>query len=328
MLRRWSAFVLLLSTGVACAYHSPAAPTAVTTQIADNVPFTVSLGANVTTGSAIVSAKVQNVSGVPMNGIVVLFSSTVGTLSAAAVQTDTGGVATTTITTSASTTITATAGNVTSRVLVTPTAPTQTPPTTTPAPPAPDPTPAPTPAPLTVTLLATARQAGLTTDFSLATQALRSAIWTFGDGSASISTSTPFTSHVYALGGNYTAGVTVTDTLGRSASTSTIVAVPSAPLPPAPPAGFTATVSCSKSAPLTAACNVAATSNGAQVQSNSITKTTWDWGDGQTDLVLSPVNVHKYANLGTYTVFTTVSATVADGSTQMSTTSTTVTVTP
>jgi PKD repeat protein len=48
----------------------------------------------------------------------------------------------------------------------------------------------------------------------------------FGDGTSPVGGSSPTRSHVYLLPGSYSVTVTVTDSLGRADSDSTVVAVP------------------------------------------------------------------------------------------------------
>src|SRR5207248_8307956 len=107
-----------------------------------------------------------------------------------------------------------------------------------PQPPPVVPVPQPPDQPLTVTLLVTPGAAGTATTFGVATQAIASATWTFGDNTPPVTTTVPTTTHVYALVQSYAASVTVTDARGRTASDSKVVVVP-ATLPPA----FTVAVS-------------------------------------------------------------------------------------
>lgn len=65
--------------------------------------------------------------------------------------------------------------------------------------------------------------------------------WSFGDG-ATTSGASPTSSHTYAAGGTYTVGLTVTDNLGATATTTRSVTVTSAAAPPTASDDFARTV--------------------------------------------------------------------------------------
>jgi PKD repeat protein len=162
---------------------------------------------------------------------------------------------------------------------------------------------------LTVALLVIPRQAGLASDFSLATSAISSATWTFGDNSSAVTTSGSSVSHVYTAGGTYTAGVTVTDAFGQTASTTSTVTIQGVTPPPAPLPVFTATVACTTSAGRNIACNATAMSNGVLVPSATV-HVDWDWGDSTKNSCGCATGTHTYLNAGTYMIYAIVSGPV------------------
>ena len=142
--------------------------------------------------------------------------------------------------------------------------------------------------------------------------------WTFGDGSPTVNTFTTAVSHTYAALGSYAAGVTVTDSRGLTATngaTVTIVNAPAGPPAPTPPAAvLTVSIACTPQTPPAATpCNVTASYAGAVLPSASITNVNWDFGDG-TPVAHGVAVSHAYAQVGTYPVFATVTATTAAGS--------------
>ena len=208
-----------------------------------------------------------------------------------------------------------------------PTAPTPppTPIVQVPPPPLPTPTPTPTPpiAPLTVRLLVQAGQVNTPSTFSLASNGgVVRATWDFGDGVV-VTTNEPYATHVYERSGMFSASVTIIDELARTESaTASVVVAPAPTVPPVVPPSLTASLTCVPSPHGTpTSCNVTA-SLGAVLPSAAITRVAWDWGDGTTQAIASPLGSHAYVQAGKYTVF----ATVAVGS-QVATTSTQV-VTP
>jgi len=171
-------------------------------------------------GTAAINVRVLDAYGAPVAQIGVMLTSTDGTISPSLIGTDFGGRGSARLQAAPGfVTVTASTTSGLSRTAVVAIQPIP------PAPPAPTPLPAPTPMPeppvppLTVTLLVTSGTAGTVTGFSLATQAIARATWTFGDGGTA-STTAPATSHTYSVAGTYTASVTVIDTRGRTASDS------------------------------------------------------------------------------------------------------------
>src|SRR5213076_3117376 len=110
--------------------------------------------------------------------------------------------------------------------------------------------------------------------------------WTFGDGATSTAQNP---SHTYATGGTYTAGLTVSDNQGATASTSKSVTVTAANQPPV--AAFTP--SCSA---LT--CSFTSTSSDPD---GTIAAYSWNFGDGTPISTLQNPS-HTYAAGGSYTV--------------------------
>jgi hypothetical protein len=237
----------------------------------------------------------------------VRFTTTSGAVQPDAVMTDGGGLAQTTVRSSSPATVEVIAGSAKSAIEVTPIAPIT--PTPTPTPPVVPPNNGgPSQQPLAVAINVSPARAGDVTTFGLSVNGnsfgLARTDWTFGDGGA-LTTSTPNVSHVYAAAGSYTAGVTVTDTQGRSAAASLalIIDVPRTPDTTTPTTGLAITMGCTAAnhgSP--SPCNVAATYNGQAVLSNAIMFVDWDWGDGFNPTVAGPTATHIYAQAGSYRV--------------------------
>ena len=89
-------------------------------------------------------------------------------------------------------------------------------------------------------------------------------VWTFGDGSPALTTTTHTTSHVYTGAGVYTVSVTVRDLHGRTASSAVALTIEDPPTTTAPPAaGLTVVMTCTIANHLsTTVCNLAASYNG------------------------------------------------------------------
>jgi hypothetical protein len=282
-----------------------------------SVPATISLtwvgGIGATAGTVYLAALVKDASGKGVPAVTVRYSTTAGVVQPATVVADGGGLAQATVTTSSTATITATAGSATASITVTPSAPITPPPSQPPTPPPGPPAPPP-PGALTVTIFATPGVAGTTTTFSLATQALSQAVWSFGDSSPSVTTSTGFTTHVYAAGGTYPVDVTVTDTLGRTASATQNVTISGGTQPPTtPPTGglVAVTMGCTVAAAGSKTmCNLAATFKGNPLPSTSIEQIHVDFGDGYVDefgvIGNTPLIYRTYAQPGTYLIVATV----------------------
>jgi large repetitive protein len=234
-LTRVCAATLVAVLSVACAYHNPEAPSS-TPPISTTAPFTLTLGAAVGVGAAIVTAKVQNVNGAALSGVVVGFSTDAGTLSPASATTDEKGNAVTTVATTGSAKITATAGSLTTAMLV----------TSQPVVPAPSPTPPSQPpptsplGPLSMTISTDSVVVGNSTIFTaniLNASGTFNMTWDYGDGASGTGTSST-TAHTYAAAGTYHATAILRDDTGRSTSASTnavVTPVPVVPPPPPPP---------------------------------------------------------------------------------------------
>jgi len=112
--------------------------------------------------------------------------------------------------------------------------------------------------------------------------------WNFGDGSATSTQRNP--AHTYTTGGTYTATVTVTDSLGRSASAQT------APITIAP--GITVNITAQ---PLSGPFPLSVTFNSsvANAASGGLTYA-WSFGDGGTSNEIAPT--HTYTKAGNYSV--------------------------
>jgi PKD repeat protein len=248
-------FALVALAVLVSACSSPLAPNnpALVPELAETAPFTLSLngtaGTGASGGTASIVARVQNSHGTNLAGVMVSFKTDVGSLSSASAETIADGTASLMLTAATPATITASAGTLTAHTSIhsNPNVPTVPPVPDGPAPAPPGP---PAPGPLEVRLLVTPGATGTATTFGLASSGISRAVWTFGDG-ASTTTTVPSASHVYAAAGSYTASVTITDTIGRSASNSQLVVITDAPPPPGPPPppapSYTVTVSASPS---------------------------------------------------------------------------------
>ena len=109
--------------------------------------------------------------------------------------------------------------------------------------------------------------------------------WTFGDGATSTAQNP---SHTYATGGTYTVGLTVTDNLGATGSTSQSFTVTAPNVPP--------------TASFTSACtnlNCAFTSTSTDPD-GTVVVWNWNFGDGATATAQNPL--HNYVAGGTYSV--------------------------
>jgi hypothetical protein len=204
-------------------------------------------------------------------------------------------------------------------------------PPTVPPPPAPhivtpvDPTPSPIPpsgppGALTVQILAATQAAGLATTFSLTVQGggLTQEVWTFGDGTAPLTTTLHTASHVYTAAGSYTVGVTVTDPLGRTASATLLITITGPTTPPTPPptpAALALTMGCTIATHGTkTVCNLSATYGGTPVTSSNFTHIDVDFGDGRLDQFNNtPVIYWTYPNPGTFLLIATATVGTPEG---------------
>jgi PKD repeat protein len=136
---------------------------------------------------------------------------------------------------------------------------------------------------------------------------LTSFAWLFGDGASGSGVTT---AHTYAVAGNYTATLTVTDSSG--AINSSNVAVQIIPAPVARPGG-----------PYSGKVGVAVSFNGSASTAppGQLLGFTWNFGDGTT--ASGATSSHTYASAGTFTV----SLTVTDDTAGTSTATTTATIT-
>jgi PKD repeat protein len=144
--------------------------------------------------------------------------------------------------------------------------------------------------------------------------AIVSQTWTFGDGTAAVTTTNA--THTYAVGNAYDVTLTVADKLGVTNTIVRKATVTAPPVPAAPHANFT--LACSS-----LDCTFTDTSTydaGSAFQSRL-----WDFGDGVTLASASPAS-HRYAatTLTTYTV----KLTVTDAAGKVSTSTQTIPVAP
>ena len=121
--------------------------------------------------------------------------------------------------------------------------------------------------------------------------------WTFGDGTSATTTSGSVTK-TYSGRGTYVASVTVTDSIGQTASATLSFTISSA--------GVTATFTTSPTNPTpgqTVQFNATGSSGAAGA---SISTYQWDFGDGSTTESSSPTASHAYSTAGTYVARLTV----------------------
>jgi PKD domain-containing protein/Big-like domain-containing protein len=246
----------------------------------------VSVSANPTSvpstgGTTTVSAVVVDASGNALSGVPVTFTTTAGSFNPAVVNTDSSGVARTTLTTNSAATISATAGgtksaDVTISVSVRPT--------------------------VTIGLASGSANpsVGTVTTFSIsATPAtggapIQSVVVNFGDGESvdlGAVSGTITVQHVYGDDGTLTPTVTAQDSTGTSASASTVIVVQPILV------SITAAQSATDPQTFTFTANVSPTS-----ASTSIASYTWTFGDGATVTTSSNTISHTYTTSGTKTV--------------------------
>jgi len=303
-LRLLAAIALLSSVG--CAYDNPTEPSV---RPADpSVPSQVTLGASpgsgTSGGTAIVTARVQNVNGAALANVLVTFTTTRGSVSPVQVATSSSGAATATLTASDTADVTAIAGAVSAHTLVIATPPS-------------GPTPTPT-LPLSFLNVSGSATVGVPLTFGVSSSAVGATwVWSFGDGATEQGTAFT-TTHIYNHAGIYTASVSSTSATAANA-TITVTDPPPTPAPtPGTGSGLTAVLTCTPgthgSATAKTACNVTLTDGGNPIGGGTVTQVQWDWGDGTAvdNLTTVPVNAHIYANPGSYRVFATVTATPVD----------------
>jgi chitodextrinase len=148
---------------------------------------------------------------------------------------------------------------------------------------------------------------------SLATNPIASYSWDFGDGSTG---SGRTATHAYTKPGTYFVRLTISDTLGRSASTTQTLTVGQAAAPTANFVFSPTDPKANQSINFNASASTAASGR-------RIVSYTWDYGDGSPiDTHTSPITSHTYGTARTYTV----TLVVTDDIGRTSTRSTTVTV--
>lgn len=315
LLTTWLGLFVVIVLSTACAYHNPTQPTPPADDL--TAPTTLTLGTMPGTGArsntTVVTAHVQNLHGTPLTNMIVIFSTTAGTVSPDAANTGADGSASTTLTAAGDARVSVTVGPMHNSTLIA--APNG----------APGPTP-PTPTPSAGVFL-NVQGAALTGDpvsFSVSSQAMGVLWqWNFGDG-ATDQTTAFSTTHVYGRAGVFLASVSGAGT----ASASAPITISNKPVVAPPPAAALAvTVGCTPGTHGTTAtaCNVRATFGGTALPGGAITGVDWDWGDGTTadNHSATPVQTHTYTSAGTYTVLATVTANTSAGS-QTATTSTSV----
>jgi hypothetical protein len=251
-------------------------------------------------GTSELTARVEDVSGLPVAGVSVSFASSAGQLNPNPANTDQNGIATTTLTTTREASVTATVAGKTSE-------------------------------PLTVGLnprtgvgitgptdgIAAGQPAVFTVNVS-ADANIRNVVVNWGDGTSTqlgaLSASTPV-QHTYATSGTFVVRATASDANGFSESVQTVVTV----LPAQPPSVL---VTASDSTPsINQTITITATVSG---NTSSIQQYQWDFGDGTTAQTTSPQITKAYATAGTKVIRVTVLQAVGPSGTSQ----TTVTVTP
>jgi PKD repeat protein len=249
-------------------------------------PSSVSLNG----GTAKIIAQVLDAAGNGLSNVLVIFSTTAGSLSASSVTTDSTGTATTNLTTTSKATVTATAGGKNATVDVNVAA-------------------LPT---ITLSASPTAPVAGQPVTFTIGIDAtnavnpVRNVRIDFGDGDfedLGVVTGSTSASHVYDNDGNQTVTVTVTDTAGQQArQVLALVVLPSAPI--------AVTVS-----PSTAQKGVSVTFTATATVSGNVAIESYDWnfGDGTAKTTTGNQTSKVYNAAGTFHLKVTAHAT--DGST-------------
>ena len=250
-------------------------------------------------GTAEISARVEDVSGLPVSGVPVQFAATTGQIAPNPSTTDSSGVARATLTTTRESSITATVAGKTSTALVVGLNPRTGIGITGPA----TPVAAGQPALFNITVSATAN--------------IRSVLINWGDGESTPlgALSGPTTiPHTYDEDGTFIVTATATDATGFPETVSTAITV----LPAQPPSVL---VTASDSTPSVGqTITITATVSG---QTSSIQNYHWDFGDGTTADTTSNQIFKAYASAGTKII--TVTVTQATGPLGRGQTSVTVT---
>jgi len=124
--------------------------------------------------------------------------------------------------------------------------------------------------------------------------------WNFGDGTTA-TTSTPTTSHVYALNGKYAASLAVVDARGVTSTPVTVVIKVKKPTVykvPAPPKAHFTFVPGRPKVGEGVQFNGSKSTGGKQ----PVTKYMWTFGDGATAASQFPTVIHRYRHTGRFTV--------------------------
>lgn len=251
-------------------------------------------------GTSEISARVEDVSGLPVVGVAVTFSTSSGQISPNPASTDQNGIARATLSTTREANITATVAGKTSEQLTVGMNPRTgvgvTGPTNSVA--------AGQPAVFTVNVSAEAN--------------IRNVVVNWGDGTSTtlgaLSASTPV-QHTYDESGTFIVTATATDANGFSESVSTVITV----LPAQPPSVL---ITASDSTPsINQVITFTATVSG---NTSSIQQFLWDFGDGTTATTTSPQITKSYGSAGTKVIIVTVTQAAGPSGTSQ----TTVTVTP
>lgn len=313
------AFVCLVAAALLASCHEGShlnqpSPLPVPTTVPYFLTAGASVGLGADAGHATISVKVQNVEGAPMQDVPVKFETDQGTIDPANAITLADGTARASLTASVTATVLVSTRTLSQRLLVT----AQAPPAASPAPPTPTPGPTPPPvAALNVSLAATPGAAGSPTTFNFASNGtIVQEVWTFGDGSPAVTTTTHATTHVYVSGGSFNAGVTVLDTFGRTAASTLALLIVAPPAPPTPPGpSYAVTLTASATAVLVGGTvTLTATpiaQNGAPATPTSYA---WDCDDnGTTDSTAPGPIVCTYPTVGTITSKLTVTGGTASG---------------
>ena len=250
-----------------------------------------------TGGSTTITAAVVDASGNPIAGVPVTFTTTAGTFSAAVVNTDTAGIARTTLTTNQPASVTATAGGTSSTATSITLASRPT---------------------VSITALGTPTEGAVTTLSISVTPAasggspIQSVVVEYGDGSSDnlgSVTGTVSVQHVYGEEGAYTPTVTATDSTGTASSASTVIFVQP----------FIVSLSAEKNAPVAGTTSVDFTAV-VSPSGSSVASYTWSFGDGTSQATSSNQTTHTYPNTPAKTYTVRVTARLSTGSSSSGTT--------
>jgi PKD repeat protein len=120
--------------------------------------------------------------------------------------------------------------------------------------------------------------------------------WSFGDGTPNVTTADKTATHAYSTVGNYTVALTVTDNAGLKGSAAAVV-----PVHWYPKASFVFS-------PTTPFVNQTVTFNASSSMANggTIVSYSWDFGDGNTAIVTTPITTHVYSAFGNCTITLTI----------------------